>query len=165
MYPHASAINYPFVSSDSNNLSTGVVNLANPSVSALAVFNPQSTLGMIPSIYPQRPGQAECDYYMKKGECKYGERCRFHHPIDRSAATTTKKASEEPVKLTPAGLPRREGSIHCPYYMKTGICKYGSTCRFDHPPPGEVMAMAAAAAASQGTNAAAEAGDEEAKAE
>lgn len=24
--------------------------------------------------------------------------------------------------------------------MKTGTCKYGATCRFDHPPPGEVMA-------------------------
>lgn len=35
-----------------------------------------------------------------------------------------------------------QGAIHCPYYMKTGTCKYGATCRFDHPPPGEVMAMA-----------------------
>lgn len=24
--------------------------------------------------------------------------------------------------------------------MKTGTCKYGPTCKFDHPPPGEVMA-------------------------
>lgn len=28
--------------------------------------------------------------------------------------------------------------------MKTGTCKYGATCRFDHPPPAEVMAMATA---------------------
>lgn len=34
-----------------------------------------------------------------------------------------------------------QGAIHCPYYMKTGTCKYGPTCRFDHPPPGEVMSM------------------------
>jgi len=26
--------------------------------------------------------------------------------------------------------------------MKTGACKYGATCKFDHPPPGEVMAVA-----------------------
>lgn len=32
--------------------------------------------------------------------------------------------------------------------MKTGTCKYGATCRFDHPPPGEVMATSA----SQGTS-------------
>ena len=41
-----------------------------------------------------------------------------------------------------------QGTVHCPYYMKTGTCKYGATCKFDHPPPGEVMAMAAA----QGTS-------------
>lgn len=35
-----------------------------------------------------------------------------------------------------------QGSIHCPYYMKTGTCKYGATCKFDHPPPGEAMAIA-----------------------
>jgi hypothetical protein len=26
--------------------------------------------------------------------------------------------------------------------MKTGTCKYDSTCKFDHPPPAEVVAMA-----------------------
>lgn len=47
---------------------------------------------------------------MKTGECKYGERCKFHHPIDRSAPTLSaaKQASQENVKLTLAGLPRRE---------------------------------------------------------
>lgn len=34
----------------------------------------------------------------------------------------------------------QQGAIHCPYYMKTGACKYGAACKFDHPPPGEVMA-------------------------
>lgn len=36
----------------------------------------------------------------------------------------------------------------CPYYLKTGTCKFGATCKFDHPPPGEVMEMAK----SQGTS-------------
>ncbi|GFY99298.1 floral homeotic protein [Actinidia rufa] len=39
-------------------------------------------------------------------------------------------------------LTRFCGAVHCPYYMKTGACKYGATCKFDHPPPGEVMVMA-----------------------
>lgn len=26
--------------------------------------------------------------------------------------------------------------------MKTGTCKFGATCKFDHPPPGEAIAMA-----------------------
>lgn len=51
-------------------------------------------------------------YYMKTGECKFGELCKFHHPIDRSAvALSTPKAvpvQEANVKLTLAGLPRRE---------------------------------------------------------
>jgi len=42
---------------------------------------------------------------MKTGDCKFGERCKYHHPIDRSAPSLSKQAS---VKLTPAGLPRRE---------------------------------------------------------
>lgn len=30
--------------------------------------------------------------------------------------------------------------------MKTGTCKYGITCKFDHPPPSEVIAKAVEAA-------------------
>ena len=33
----------------------------------------------------------------------------------------------------------QQGAINCPYYMKTGACKYGVACKFDHPPAGEVM--------------------------
>lgn len=40
--------------------------------------------------------------------------------------------------------------------MKTGTCKYGATCKFDHPPPGEAMAMVA----SQGTSSGEVRGDE-----
>jgi len=42
-----------------------------------------------------------------------------------------------------------QGAVICPYYLKTGTCKFGATCKFDHPPPGEVMEMAK----SQGTSA------------
>ena len=88
-------------------------------------------------------------FYMKTGECKFGERCKFHHPLDRSAPVVSAKDVQQPnVKLTLAGLPRREGAVHCPYYMKTGMCKYGATCKFDHPPPGEVLGMATSQGAS-----------------
>ncbi|KAL5732031.1 Zinc finger CCCH domain-containing protein [Ranunculus cassubicifolius] len=100
------------------------------------------------SIYPQRPGQTECDYYMKTGVCKFGERCKFHHPFNRSAPApnqpTAVQQQQPSVVLTLAGLPRREGAIICPFYMKTGTCKYGVQCRYDHPPPGEAIKMAAA---------------------
>lgn len=52
-------------------------------------------------------------YYMKTGECKFGERCKYHHPIDRSTPTlsTVSQVQQETTKLTLAGLPRREVCI------------------------------------------------------
>ncbi|CAI5977519.1 unnamed protein product [Closterium sp. NIES-65] len=41
----------------------------------------------------------------------------------------------------------RHEAVSCAFYIKTGTCKYGVTCKFDHPPPGEVAAKAAAEAA------------------
>ncbi|MCD9559510.1 Zinc finger CCCH domain-containing protein 37 [Datura stramonium] len=128
------------------------IGMVNPAASLLQNLDPrltQTMLGLLPPVYPQRPGQIECDFYMKTGECKYGERCKFHHPHDRSAPVVSAKDAQQPnVKLTLAGLPRREGAVHCPYYMKTGMCKYGATCKFDHPPPGEVLSMATSQGAS-----------------
>lgn len=147
--PSIAALGPSILPSSAANLNIGVLN---PAVSVYQAFdprlsNPMSQVGIAEAIYPQRPGQIECDYYMKTGECKFAERCKFHHPIDRSAPSLSKQATA--VKLTPAGLPRREGAVICPYYLKTGTCKFGATCKFDHPPPGEVMEMAK----SQGTSA------------
>ncbi|XP_017980656.1 PREDICTED: zinc finger CCCH domain-containing protein 37 isoform X2 [Theobroma cacao] len=153
--PPAAVLGHSLVASASN-LNIGVVT---PAASIYQTIDPRlgqstllaqptfPTLGVAPTVYPQRPGQTECEYYMKTGDCKFGDRCKFHHPIDRSVSKT-KQTSEQAVKLTLAGLPRREGGVHCPYYMKTGTCKYGATCKFDHPPPGEVMGIATA----QGTS-------------
>ncbi|KAF8390824.1 hypothetical protein HHK36_023123 [Tetracentron sinense] len=91
----AATLGHAIVNSAAANLNIGVIN---PAASMLPTIDPrlaQTTLGMGPTIYPQRPGQMECD-----------------------------------------------GAIICPFYMKTGTCKYGVTCRFDHPPPGEAIAMA-----------------------
>ncbi|KAG6627207.1 hypothetical protein I3843_15G089100 [Carya illinoinensis] len=148
--PPAAVVGHPIVGSPATNLNIGVVN---PAASIYQTIDPrlaQPTVGGGPRIYPQRPGQIECDYYMKTGECKFGENCKFHHPIDRSGPP-----QQLTVKLTLAGLPRREGAIICPYYLKTGTCRYGVNCKFDHPPPAEVMLMAA----SQGTDGEEEKGD------
>lgn len=32
----------------------------------------------------------------------------------------------------------KQGEKECPYYMRTGSCKYGSNCRFNHPDPTSV---------------------------
>ncbi|KAI5072769.1 hypothetical protein GOP47_0012875 [Adiantum capillus-veneris] len=89
------------------------------------------------SIYPQRPGEPSCTYYIKTGICKFASSCKFHHPVDRKEPST---------KITLAGFPRREGEQACPFYMKTGTCKYALNCKFDHPPPGEAAAKALAEA-------------------
>ncbi|KAL1346411.1 zinc finger CCCH domain-containing protein 37 isoform X2 [Arachis duranensis] len=143
IYPSVAAFGSSMVTSMAANLSIGSINPSVPIYQAYdpRLSNPMSQLGVAEIMYPQRPGQIECDFYMKTGECKFGERCKFHHPLDRSATSS--------IKLTPAGLPRREGVSICPYYMKTGTCKFGATCKFDHPPPGEVIEIAK----SQGTSA------------
>ncbi|XP_043703904.1 zinc finger CCCH domain-containing protein 43-like [Telopea speciosissima] len=30
--------------------------------------------------FPERPGQPECSYFMKTGDCKYRSACKFNHP-------------------------------------------------------------------------------------
>jgi hypothetical protein len=32
---------------------------------------------------PERPGEADCGYYLRTGGCGFGERCRYNHPRDR----------------------------------------------------------------------------------
>jgi Zinc finger C-x8-C-x5-C-x3-H type (and similar) len=32
-------------------------------------------------LYPQRPGEKDCAHYMMTRTCKYGETCKFDHPI------------------------------------------------------------------------------------
>ncbi|GFQ07083.1 zinc finger CCCH domain-containing protein 37 [Phtheirospermum japonicum] len=143
-----SAIASTLLTSPSAHFNLGLVAPASSLLSSFDSRLTQTTLGL-GSIYPQRPGQLECDFYMKTGICKFGITCKFNHPIDRSKLQVPgTESQQENVKLTLAGLPRREGAIHCPYYMKTGTCKFGATCKFDHPPPGEVMA----ASTSQGTS-------------
>ncbi|KAK6934775.1 Zinc finger, CCCH-type [Dillenia turbinata] len=154
--PLTAALGPSIMGPSAANLNIGVVN---PAASIFQALDPRvahTMLGLAPTIYPQRPGQIECDFYMKTGECKFGERCKFHHPIDRSVPPSSTTKQQQGVKLTLAGLPRREGETICSYYLKTSTCKYGAACKFDHPSPGEVMAMAA----KQGTSESAEGKEE-----
>ena len=32
---------------------------------------------------PERPGEADCGYYLRTGACGFGDRCRYNHPRDR----------------------------------------------------------------------------------
>ncbi|GLT63805.1 hypothetical protein SLA2020_363390 [Shorea laevis] len=77
------------------------------------------------SSFPERPGQPNCQYYMKNGDCKFGSSCRYHHPPEGIAPKTN-------VVLSSMGLPLRSGVPPCAHYAQRGICKFGPACRFDH---------------------------------
>ncbi|KAK6930132.1 Zinc finger, CCCH-type [Dillenia turbinata] len=78
------------------------------------------------NTFPERPGQPDCQYYMKTGDCKFGSSCRYHHPPVWIAPNTN-------CILGPMGLPLRPGAPPCTYYAQHGECKFGPTCKFDHP--------------------------------
>lgn len=78
------------------------------------------------NVFPERPGQPECQYYMKTGDCKFGAVCRFHHPRERLIPAPD-------CLLSPLGLPLRPGEPLCIFYSRYGICKFGPNCKFDHP--------------------------------
>ncbi|KAJ0774681.1 putative transcription factor C3H family [Helianthus annuus] len=46
----------------------------------------QLGLGDEGELYPERPDEADCIYYLKTGVCGYGSRCRFNHPRDRGGS-------------------------------------------------------------------------------
>nr|XP_043614810.1 zinc finger CCCH domain-containing protein ZFN-like isoform X2 [Erigeron canadensis] len=78
------------------------------------------------NIFPERPGQPDCQFYMKTGDCKFGAVCRFHHPRERVIPMPD-------CVLSPIGLPLRPGEPLCIFYSRYGICKFGPSCKFDHP--------------------------------
>ncbi|KAK4487960.1 hypothetical protein RD792_003698, partial [Penstemon davidsonii] len=78
------------------------------------------------NVYPERPGQPECQFYLKTGDCKFGAVCKFHHPRERLMPVPD-------CVLSPIGLPLRPGEPLCVFYSRYGICKFGPSCKFDHP--------------------------------
>ncbi|XP_059659518.1 zinc finger CCCH domain-containing protein 32 [Cornus florida] len=77
-------------------------------------------------VFPERPDQPECKYYLKTGDCKFGSSCRYHHPPDWVVSRKT-------YALSHLGYPLRPGVQPCSFYMQNGHCKFGQTCKFDHP--------------------------------
>ncbi|VVA90030.1 unnamed protein product [Arabis nemorensis] len=73
--------------------------------------------------YPDRPGERDCQFYLRTGLCGYGSTCRYNHPTHLPQGIIYQK--EE--------LPERFGQPDCEYFLKTGACKYGATCKYHHP--------------------------------
>jgi len=36
--------------------------------------------------------------------------------------------------MQPGPYPERPGEPDCTYYLRTGLCRFGMSCRFNHPP-------------------------------
>lgn len=66
------------------------------------------------NIFPERPDQPECQFYMKTGDCKFGAFCKFHHPKDRLIPAPN-------CLLSPLGLPLRPVSSLCLLYIYSRI--------------------------------------------
>ncbi|XP_044445095.1 uncharacterized protein [Triticum aestivum] len=91
--------------------------------------------------YPQKPRKLNCPSYMSKGTCTYGPSCHLNHPPQlKSRSDESWRPSErrnhgaaEILELNCLGLPIREGARNCDYSMRTGACRYGKNCHFNHP--------------------------------
>ncbi|KAH9720632.1 zinc finger CCCH domain-containing protein 43 [Citrus sinensis] len=81
---------------------------------------------MLVDEFPERPGQPECSYFLRTGDCKYKSNCKYHHPKNRIPKSP-------PCTLSDKGLPLRPGQNVCSYYSRYGICKFGPACKYDHP--------------------------------
>ncbi|XP_044494349.1 zinc finger CCCH domain-containing protein 32 [Mangifera indica] len=106
-------------------LSSSMPALAGP-YSSLPSSSGLSNSGQKEQSFPERPGEPECQFFLKTGDCKFGSSCRYHHPQDRFAPRSN-------CTLSPLGFPLRPGVRPCIFYMQNGYCKFGSTCKFDHP--------------------------------
>lgn len=82
-------------------------------------------------MYPERPGEQVCSYYIRTGYCAYGVKCRYNHPRDRGTVTSA-------AQLGTLEYPERVGQPVCEYFLKTGKCRFGSMCKYHHPRQGVV---------------------------
>lgn len=99
---------------------------------------------------------------MRTGSCKFGTSCKYHHPRQGASSANPFALNIYGYPLRPVcklfmiiilivvprvyGVWRFEvyegwwllivqGEKECSYYIKTGQCKFGMTCKFHHPPP------------------------------
>lgn len=72
------------------------------------------------NVFPERPDQPECQYYVKTGDCKFGAMCKFHHPRERLIPNPS-------CTLNPFGLPLRPVSITLIFSCIFFICRISAS--------------------------------------
>lgn len=68
----------------------------------------------------RRSNLSPCLYFLRTGECKFGDLCKYAHPD-----------SLKPM-FTAAGLPIRPGQSWCPFHESYKWCGFGKCCKFNH---------------------------------
>lgn len=102
-------------------------------------------------------------FYLKTGTCKFGASCKFHHPKHSGGSMSHVPLNIYGYPLRPVWILLLiflvelmfqvcfgiltylsynahlcllyQGEKECSYYLKTGQCKFGITCKFHHPQP------------------------------
>ena len=99
--------------------------------------------------YPERP---ECPFLQKFGNCKFASACQYYHPKDKFPSkyhpkdkfprrfypkdnfqSRYRSKRDPPLAEELKAYPDRPGKPECPFYTKTGSCKFGADCKFHHP--------------------------------
>ncbi|XP_020274047.1 zinc finger CCCH domain-containing protein 6-like isoform X2 [Asparagus officinalis] len=80
-------------------------------------------------VYPERPGEQDCSFFIRNGCCAFGGRCRYNHPRDRCVESNA-------AKLGGSEYPERVGQPVCEFFLKTGKCRFGPLCKYHHPKHG-----------------------------
>ncbi|GFZ07872.1 zinc finger C-x8-C-x5-C-x3-H type family protein [Actinidia rufa] len=96
--------------------------------------------------YPRRPDAEDCSHFMRTGMCKFRSSCKFNHPPRRKNQLywvvinswfygvmflILLKAAKEDAKEKEEN-PERPGQTECKYYSRSGGCKFGKACRYNH---------------------------------
>ncbi|KAL9233236.1 hypothetical protein vseg_008260 [Gypsophila vaccaria] len=82
-------------------------------------------------VYPVRPYAADCSFYIKVGTCKFGQNCRYNHPLKRANQPIGEYGDNEKGYEESNGL-ADPGKIECKYFQTPIGCKYGDACRYVH---------------------------------
>ena len=79
-----------------------------------------------------------CPFLKKFGKCRFGDRCYFKHEGVRPDAAATPKAA--PNAKAPPSTPNSEVKQICEAFKKSGTCRFGDRCKYEH--VGEAKAAA-----------------------
>jgi len=108
--------------------------MARPKTFAVPHAVPVMNVAMNSLGLPIRPGAIECKFYMSTRQCKFGATCQFTHPeMGAESVPHQPVGDNEPATdFNSKGLPLRPGVDVCSFFSKTGECKFGGACKFDH---------------------------------